>query len=140
MNFLPRFEDRLHLKYPIIYLYLHNHNKICHLFFQTDERALQKDDLTINQRNCYDIRIREKHVLRQLLDLASTCRVYLRLPWNTLRPVAATMPRSGALGRFDAYLASAVVPLVNLTAAALDPNRVMQAVVNADELRVVGSS
>ena len=112
------------------------------VFCQSDERALQKEDLTINQRNCYDIRIREKHVLRQLLDLASTCRAYLRLSWSALRPVAATMPRAGAQGRFDSYLASVIVPLVRRTAEALDvdPGRMMQAVVKADELRVVGNS
>ncbi len=79
---------------------------------QNDEDMFSNPVLSINARNCYDIRIREKMVLRHLLDLCSSSEVLLKMTWRDLESMTSNLPRSGHLGRFDGYLLNVVVPLV----------------------------
>ncbi len=79
---------------------------------RNDEDMFENPALSINARNCCDVRIREKRALRHLLDLCLSSEALLKMPWRDLEPVAANLPRTGHVGRFDAYLVNVVVPLV----------------------------
>ena len=77
-----------------------------------EDTALLKDPtLTFNQRNCVVVRRGEKQVLQHYIDLADVCIPLLRKPWSVLRSTAAQHTSHGP-GRFDAYIALVVAPLV----------------------------
>ncbi len=78
---------------------------------EEDTTLLQDPTLTSNQRNCVVVRRGEKQVLQHYIDLADVCIPLLAQPWSVLRRKAAQHTAHGS-GRFDAYIALVVAPLV----------------------------